>query len=139
MVFSTSGSWMWRRTAARSHATARPTTIPPAPTRRNRPVAAVSENEPVTAAATAMRYATIAAASLIMLSPSRMVTRRRGRGGHVRRGDDGAERERGRPGQSRDGSVGDPGDRERGEQDVPDAEQQDGAKVRAHVAVRRQQ
>jgi len=34
----------------------------------------------VTAAATATRYATIAAASLIMLSPSRMVTTRRGSG-----------------------------------------------------------
>src|SRR5256885_2122623 len=43
-------------------------------------LAAESENEPVTAAATAMRYATIAAASLIMLSPSRMITRRRGNG-----------------------------------------------------------
>src|SRR2546426_8210428 len=63
MVFSTSGSWMWRRTAARSHATAKPTATPPAPTRRNRPVAAGSENDPVTPAATAMRYATIAAAS----------------------------------------------------------------------------
>src|SRR2546425_440907 len=39
MVFSTSGSWMWRRTAARSQATAKPTATPPAPTRRNRPVA----------------------------------------------------------------------------------------------------
>src|SRR3989475_9295498 len=84
IVFSTSGSWMWRRTAARSHATARPTAIPPAPTTRKRPVAAGTENEPVTAAATAMRYATIAAASLIILSPSRMVTMRRGSGSRRR-------------------------------------------------------
>src|SRR2546426_23576 len=69
---------MWRRTAARSHPTARPTNTPPVPTTTNRPAAPMSENAPVTAAATATRYATIAAASLIMLSPSRIVTTRRG-------------------------------------------------------------
>ena len=50
----------------------------------NRSPASPSENVPVTAAATAMRYATIAAASLIMLSPSRMVTTRRGSGSRRR-------------------------------------------------------
>src|SRR5437899_12746584 len=67
---------MRRRTAARSHPTARPTNTPPVPTTTNRPAAPMRENAPVTAAATATRYATIAAASLIMLSPSRMVTTR---------------------------------------------------------------
>src|SRR5438132_9666300 len=75
---------MWRRTAARSHPTARPTNTPPVPTTTNRPAAPMSENAPVTAAATATRYATIAAASLIMLSPSRIVTTRRGIGSRRR-------------------------------------------------------
>src|SRR3989454_2103492 len=85
MVFSTSGSWMWRRTAPSSRPTASPTTIPPAPTSRNRRPAWTNENVPVTAAATATRYATIAAASFTMLSPSRIVTRRRGSGRRLRK------------------------------------------------------
>src|SRR3989454_836440 len=85
IVFSTSGSWMWRRTAPSSHPTASPTMIPPAPTSRNRRPAWTNENVPVTAAATATRYATIAAASFTMLSPSRIVTRRRGSGRRLRK------------------------------------------------------
>src|SRR6266568_8951686 len=67
-----------------SHPTASPTTTPPAPTNANRAVAWPSENVPVTAAATAMRYATIAAASLIMLSPSSIVAERRVIGSRLR-------------------------------------------------------
>ncbi len=80
MVFSTSGSWIWRRIAPSSQPTPNPTAMPPVPTIRNCTVAAPSENVPVTAAATATRYATIAAASFTMLSPSRIVTMRRGIG-----------------------------------------------------------
>src|SRR5437879_12363468 len=75
---------MWRRTAPSSHPTASPTMIPPAPTSRNRRPAWTNENVPVTTAATATRYATIAAASFTMLSPSRIVTRRRGSGRRLR-------------------------------------------------------
>src|SRR5216684_2492915 len=45
---------------------------------------ATTAKTPDTAAATATRYATIAAASLLMLSPSRIVTARRGIGSRRR-------------------------------------------------------
>src|SRR5690242_16352801 len=55
-----------------------PTATPPTDTATNCQAAVGSENAPVTAAATAKRYATSAIASFTRLSPSRIVTNRRG-------------------------------------------------------------
>src|SRR3989442_1748082 len=75
---------MRRRTAPSSQPTASPTAIPPAPTSRIRGPAWNRENVPGAAATTVMRYATIAAASFNMLSPSRIVTSCRGTGRRLR-------------------------------------------------------
>ncbi len=71
---SLSRLWTW----AAIQPTASPMIIPPAATSKNRAHAWGSENAPVTTAATAKRYATSAVASFTRLSPSRMVTIRRG-------------------------------------------------------------
>ncbi len=55
-----------------------PSATPPTETRTNDTLAWASENVPVIAAAMANRYATSAVASFTRLSPSRIVTTRRG-------------------------------------------------------------
>src|ERR687898_2575323 len=78
-MFCTEGSSeRWRRAQTTSQPTAKPAAIPPAaPTTNCRPASHI-EKAPVTTAATATRYATIPVASLTRLSPSRIVTMRRG-------------------------------------------------------------
>src|ERR671912_399124 len=78
-MFCTEGSSeRWRRAQTTSQPTAKPAAIPPAaPTTNCRPASHI-EKAPVTTAATATRYATMPVASLTRLSPSRIVTMRRG-------------------------------------------------------------
>src|SRR3954447_23943206 len=57
---------------------ANPTAMPPRAIRKKPPAADHKEKPPLTAAAIAKRYATRVLASLTRLSPSSMVTRRRG-------------------------------------------------------------
>ena len=78
MVFSMIGKLARRRTSPISQPTAMPTMTPPAPVTRNCSAARPGEKAPVTAAATPMRYATSAAASLTRPSPSSRVTTSRG-------------------------------------------------------------
>ena len=78
MVISTGGSRRGRRSFAISQPTANPTITPPTPTSRNPAAASVTENTPVSTAATATRYTTRPVASLSRLSPSSTVTIARG-------------------------------------------------------------
>ena len=67
-----------RRTWPMSHPIPRPTATPPAPVTKSWSAAWPGEKVPVTTAATPIRYATRAVASLTSPSPSNSVTIRRG-------------------------------------------------------------
>ncbi len=69
---------MRRQALVTSQPMTTPTAIPPRPTTTNDTPAATIEKAPVTATAIATRYAMRADASLIRLSPSRIVTTRDG-------------------------------------------------------------
>ncbi len=78
IVTPSTSSTTRRNTHVSSWAVMRPTTAPPTTFRTKSPEAESRSNDPPTAAATAVRYATSAVPSLMRLSPSMRVMSRRG-------------------------------------------------------------
>src|SRR5580658_10204258 len=143
MTLSTIGSFEIVRRRDTTRYTARPTTAPPRPTRRNSGTARTSENLPVTTAWTAWPYTTNAVVSFSSPSPSTRLTRVRwtlsARDGDdgVGRGKHGPEHERGRPRDAWDGVARNGGDDDRRREDEADREQRDGPQVISDLANRR--